>query len=276
MTLDELLDLTGDLHVRSLSGGERVQVYPSQTDPRYWALTDYVVDAQQSGAIVLRPRTGANNASNPNAPTIRGDATMIAVLFADPRGSYAGLQDVDLWDLKRDARLYQGPWPVIAHPPCARWCQLAGLVESRWGHKRGQDDGCFQSALQSVRRWGGVLEHPAHSKAWPAFGLTAPNPHGGWQRLLCGGWVCQVNQWAYGHRARKATWLYAFGVRDLPKLKWGVQHQATAVVGYSRNHRPATDTRKAITRKQGSHTPPEFRDALIAMAQSVLRPRTVP
>lgn len=36
----------------------------------------------------------------------------------------------------------------------------------------------------------------------------------------CGGWTCQVEQGHYGHRARKATWLYAVGV-DLPTLKWG-------------------------------------------------------
>ncbi len=75
----------------------------------------------------------------------------VAALFVDPRGSYAGLPDVDLWDEARDARLYDGPWPVVAHPPCSRWCRLAGLVEARWGHKRGDDGGCFASALESVR-----------------------------------------------------------------------------------------------------------------------------
>ena len=35
-----------------------------------------------------------------------------------------------------------------------------------------------------------------------------------------GGWTCCVEQGHYGHRARKATWLYARGVK-LPLLKWG-------------------------------------------------------
>lgn len=35
-----------------------------------------------------------------------------------------------------------------------------------------------------------------------------------------GGWTCCVEQGHYGHRARKATWLYANGVA-LPQLKWG-------------------------------------------------------
>ena len=56
---------------------------------------------------------------------------MIAALFVDRRGCYSGLPDVDLWDESRDARLYKGPYPVVAHPPCARWCKLAGLVEAR-------------------------------------------------------------------------------------------------------------------------------------------------
>ncbi len=54
---------------------------------------------------------------------------MIAALFVQTGGVYFGLPNVDPWDVKRDARQYAGPWPVVAHPPCSRWCRLAGLVE---------------------------------------------------------------------------------------------------------------------------------------------------
>lgn len=86
---------------------------------------------------------------------------MIAALFVETGGAYFGLEGVDPWDVKRNAMLYDGPHPVVAHPPCARWCRLAGLVEARWGHKRGEDGGMFAHALDCVRRFGGVLEHPA-------------------------------------------------------------------------------------------------------------------
>lgn len=143
---------------------------------------------------------------------------MIAALFVDPRGGYSVLPDVDLWDEARDARLYAGPHPVVAHPPCSRWCRLAGLVEARWGHKRGDDGGCFAAALAAVRAFGGVLEHPAYSDAWSAFDLPTPNRNGGWQRGSCGGWSAHVEQGRYGHAAKKATWLYA--VSDyLPALR---------------------------------------------------------
>ena len=68
--------------------------------------------------------------------------TMVAALYVQEDGCYVGLPDVDPWPESRDARLYEGPWPVVAHPPCARGCRLAGLVEKRWGHKRGEDGGC--------------------------------------------------------------------------------------------------------------------------------------
>ncbi len=103
---------------------------------------------------------------------------MIAALYVHRNGVYYGLPHVDPWDEARDARRYDGPHPVVAHPPCSRWCRLAGLVEARWGHKRGDDGGCFAAALASVRKWGGVLEHPAYSDAWPAHDLNAP-PTGG-------------------------------------------------------------------------------------------------
>ena len=102
----------------------------------------------------------------------------VAALFVAKGGIYFNRNDCDPWDEARDARLYAGPCPVVAHPPCSRWCRLAGLVQARWGHKRGDDGGCFASALASVRKWGGVLEHPAYSAAWSHFDLPVPGRQG--------------------------------------------------------------------------------------------------
>lgn len=192
---------------------------------------------------------------------------VIAVLFADPRGAYAGLPGLDLWDEERDARRYEGPHAVVAHPPCSRWCRLAGLVEARHGHKRGEDGGCFAAALAAVRRFGGVLEHPAYSDAWAAHGLFAPPSGEGWHVAdFEGGWTCYVEQGRYGHAAKKATWLYANGV-ELPSLVWGRQpYSSPSVVSWCRNR--SSDTRPRIGKKQASATPPRFRDMLLSMARS--------
>jgi hypothetical protein len=147
---------------------------------------------------------------------------MIAALFVETNGVYFGLPNVDPWDRKRDARRYAGPWPVVAHPPCERWGRYwSGGPSANGRFLKGDDGGCFACALAAVRQFGGVLEHPEASHAWRAFDLHAPPRSGGWVRAdFYGGWTCCVEQGHYGHRARKATWLYAFGVK-LPSLKWG-------------------------------------------------------
>lgn len=197
---------------------------------------------------------------------------MIAALYVESNGCYFGLKGVDPWDRERDARLYDGPWPVVAHPPCSRWCRLAGLVEARWGHKRGDDGGCFAAALQAVRRWGGVLEHPAYSDAWAAFGLPRPGRHGGWVGGLCGGWACHVEQSRYGHPAKKATWLYAWGTAT-PSLRWGstLDQQSTALVSWCGNHTKAGERRPRVGKETAARTPIEFRDLLIAIARTAGR-----
>lgn len=200
---------------------------------------------------------------------------MIAALYVIPRGVYYGLPDVDPWDEARVARLYAGPHPVVAHPPCARWSRLAGLVESRWGPRRGDDGGCFAAALASVRAWGGVLEHPATTAAWAAHGLIAPPAGGGW--VSAGdwrGWVCHVEQGHYGHPGRKPTWLYAVNC-DLPSLRWG-RSSATAKIAtwYRRDESGARSCVQRggdvlIPKGQRSVTPLAFRDVLLTMARSV-------
>jgi len=199
------------------------------------------------------------------------DGRLVSALFVQRGGVYWELEGVDPWDEARDARHYPGRNPVVAHPPCERWCRLAGLVEARWGHKRGDDGGTFAAALAHVRKWGGVLEHPAYSDAWRVHGLNMPPTGGGWVNAdWDGGWTCYVEQGRYGHPAKKATWLYAYGV-DLPSLRWGCipDAESKALVSWCGNRLRNGEIRPRVGKDAASRTPVAFRDALIDMARSV-------
>ena len=186
-------------------------------------------------------------------------AAYIAALYVATDGCYFDLEGVDPWDEARDARAYAGPYPVVAHPPCERF--------GRWaGENVGEDGGCFASALQAVRTYGGVLEHPADSKAWEIYGLRLPAREG-WLSAGDGiGWTCRVEQGHYGHRARKATWLYAAHVQ-LPELKWGASQ---AVIAPRPGRDPVRERRigavQRMSRKERRATPIPFRDLLISIA----------
>lgn len=150
---------------------------------------------------------------------------------------------------------------------------LAGTPKAK---KKGDDNGCFASALASVRRWGGVLEHPAASHAWRAFGLLAPQ-RGAWTRCdFVGGWTCEVEQGNYGHRARKATWLYSNLCLAMPSLNWKAS-SATARIdgGYHSNEERRTKPRVApaefLSRAERAATPLPFRDLLLSIARSAER-----
>jgi hypothetical protein len=199
-------------------------------------------------------------------------ATVIAALYVQKDGAYFGLPDVDPWDEERDARQYAGPWPVVAHPPCQKWCQLAPLNASRLdAYYVGDDGGCFAAALNAVRRFGGVLEHPALSYAWDAYELPRPVP-GGWTgSFFDSGYTTEVAQVAYGHEARKRTWLYAVGC-ELPVLDWREPEARAKVSGFglTRDKASRWTNQTALNKGKSSCTPPSFRDALLAMARSAL------
>jgi hypothetical protein len=198
----------------------------------------------------------------------------VAALFVDPKGIYPALVGADMcWDESRDARTYAGPWPVVAHPPCRLWGPMARVNFARYGgeHNRpGNDGGCFASALATVRRVGGVIEHPADTMAWPAHSLPKPlfGKRGrGWTFAPCGGYVCEVWQSAYGHLARKRTWLYWRSVDPAagppPELDW-TRNPGTHRIGhnaYTRTHKPRLEGRAA------SATPPAFAECLIMLAR---------
>ncbi len=189
---------------------------------------------------------------------------MIAALFIQSRGVYADRPDVDAWPEDRDARTYAGPWPVVAHPPCASWGRYAKVKpDSRAkGPRLGDDGGTFAAALASVRAWGGVLEHPRDSKAWAAYGLTVPPAGGGWSRSMLRPreWVCAVEQGHYGHAAQKPTWLLYVGDVEPPPLVWG-----PSVVAL-RPWSPRRGVLECLSKIQRAATPPAFADLLISLA----------
>jgi hypothetical protein len=212
-----------------------------------------------------------------------GGGSTIAALYVQTNGCYFGLPDVDPWDEPRDARRYDGPWPAVSHTPCPRWGKMwfgQPLTVKRTGVRKikGDDGGCFEHSLRIVRTYGGVIEHPWGSFAWPHFGLNTPPRTGGWIVAdFEGGWTCCVEQGRYGHYARKPTMLYVNGVdgRDLPLLDWGhsqakLDPEVVERMGLKRARRlgevgargGGTDSSPRI------HTPLPFRDLLIGIARS--------
>ena len=190
---------------------------------------------------------------------------LVAALFVQADGCYSELQWVEAWPKERDARLYNGPLPVVAHPPCQRYGNLGIANYARWGgeHNRPMNDGgCFAAALAAVNCWGGVLEHPANSRAWPAYNLNAPE-RGKWTQSGIG-WVCEVWQSAYGHRATKRTWLYWRGEGQPEELDWS-QPIGTHQVGFQ-DQRGKDRNKPTLSPREANATPIRFRDALLRLA----------
>ena len=202
---------------------------------------------------------------------------MISALYVETDGAYFNLPGVDPWDEPRDARKYAGPHPIVAHPPCQRWGRFwHGSTAKPHQFKLGDDGGCFKAAFKALKRFGGVLEHPAHSKAFDAFGILKTKQGAGWQfDRKHGVWVCYVEQGHYGHISRKPTWLISCGIQrsELPELNWSKGEQRLHPValerhGYEKARRigmMAMVGGKDKTRIRNA-TPPEFRQLLIDIA----------
>ncbi len=198
---------------------------------------------------------------------------MIAALFVSSKGPYWNRPEIDPWDEIRDARRYRGHYPVIAHPPCERWGRYwSGGPSAKVKRLKGDDGGCFGSALESVRHWKGIIEHPEASHAFKEFDLPIPSWHGGWTNPdSFGGRSCCVAQGHYGHRARKMTWLY--GILDkYPELTWGPSKNGVRLdVWYHSKEERAraikTGVCQRLSKYQRIHTPEPFVELLIKLVK---------
>ncbi len=210
--------------------------------------------------------------------------TDVAALFVDPKGIYPELLGSrNCWDSVRDARTYVGGSPVVAHPECSRWINFAAVNWARYKkilpawYPGGHDEGCFESALRSVRTCLGVLEHPASTHAWKHYGLEAPE-RGKWTLHCwenktgspvlypeCAYWTCEISQGAYGHPCRKLTWLLYCGKRPPFELRWD-RSPGTHQIGFH-DKRGKAANKPTISGKAASATPRAFAEELIRLAE---------
>ncbi len=179
---------------------------------------------------------------------------MVTVLFARADSVYKTLPGLDVWDKERDARKWSGGNPVVAHPPCRAWGRLRTFANPEPGEKE-----LAIWAVDQVRRFGGVLEHPHGSTLWDEMGLPEPG-----KRDFAGGWTLPVLQFWWGHRAEKATDLYIVGCepKDIPPMPF-VMGEPTHVV----QSRKRFDHRPHISKAERQHTPLAFAMWLVELAR---------
>lgn len=176
----------------------------------------------------------------------------ISVLFARGDSIYKTL-GADVWDEHRDATKWPGGNQIIAHPPCRAWGRLRTFANPAPHEKD-----LARFAVAMVRRWGGVLEHPAGSTLWADQNLPMP---GTTDRF--GGWTLAAPQKWWGHKAEKATWFYIVGCvpRCVPRIPYQM-HEATHVV----QSRKRSDHRPHISKADRERTPPELAAWLLDLA----------
>lgn len=181
----------------------------------------------------------------------------VAILFAMPGSVYNSIPGCDVYDLARDAKTFPGGFPVVAHPPCRTWGNLAKFATLA---VPGERDLAIW-AVQQVRENGGVLEHPATSKLWPE--LSLPGVGAGFDSF--GGFSIGVLQFWFGHRAEKRTKLYICGLdlRDVPELPFKMGYPTHIISGKTDN----AYRKKHVNKRERSATPEPFALWLVKLAK---------
>lgn len=187
---------------------------------------------------------------------------MIAILFARQDSHYKTIPGLDVYDIDRDARTWTGGCPVVAHPPCRAWGRLRAFARPRCDEKD-----LARWAISQVRLWGGVLEHPAGSGLWVDQHL--PRPGELWDEF--GGFSIEVQQWWWGHRAEKKTWLYICGTKNLPEIPQPVGGPTHVIANASRKRLGDPGYRPWCTKREREATPPAFAAWLVETARRCRR-----
>lgn len=172
----------------------------------------------------------------------------VAVLCAMRFSIYNSFPRVIVYDRKRDARTFAGGMPVVCHPPCRAWSAfLAHQAKTPPGEAE-----LGPLCVEWLKKCGGVLEHPAHSRLFAHCGLPLPG------MAANGLWTIEVLQAWWGDARSKRTWLCFAGVsRKDVYLPFAL-------------HLPDGDRRRwaLISRPQRAATPPAMAQWLIDVARA--------
>ncbi len=183
----------------------------------------------------------------------------VAVLFARKDSIYKTLPGCDVWDIERDARNYVGGGHIVAHPPCRAWGAYRFLAKPRPDEKA-----LATWAVDMLRRWGGILEHPAASLLWPEKGLPEPGDVDKW-----GGFTVAAPQFWWGHLADKPTRFYIVGCKpgDLPPIPFVLGEAPRTQSTMTKAKLKLPGSRPELLKKDREKTPPALAEWLIEVAR---------
>lgn len=179
----------------------------------------------------------------------------VSVLFVRKDSIYKSM-GIDCWDIDRDARLWPGGNPIIAHPPCRAWGQLSHMAKPRPDEKE-----LAIWSIHQIRKHGGVLEHPRASKLWKEMNLPLGN-----EIDEFGGFTLCIDQSWWGHRAQKRTLLYICGAKrsELPRMPLKFELVTHVITQGLRKGQPGW--RPRVTQYERESTPAALAEWLIEVA----------
>jgi hypothetical protein len=160
----------------------------------------------------------------------------VSILCAARNSVYKSLPSLEVYDVVRDCRTFDGSTPIVAHPPCRAWSAFCAQQSKAPPEEKELAPWCV-SKLKEV---GGVLEHPAHSRLWNVLNLPPPGIR---NRDI---WTLEVWQQWWGYPMKKATWLLICGIapREIPDIPYRIQNSGgdrRRQQLMSRNQRAATN-----------------------------------
>lgn len=184
----------------------------------------------------------------------------VAALFVRRNSIYKTIEGVDAWDIDRDARRFPGGCPVVVHPPCRAWGTLKHLAKPREDERE-----LSFFAIDCVRNWGGILEHPKRSALWPTY-LPLPGTKDAY-----GGYSLSVDQSWWGHKAQKATLLYIVGctqkeLPDIPLRLDAITH-FVATSGRRKDGTRVKNGKRELSKSAREHTPEDLAQWMVDVAR---------